>query len=178
MDAYKLRIKIGSHEFEAEGPKDAVTAQFEAWKELIVSLPAVQSQEKNARIPPSSLMELRTGEGSVTSPWDIFEIDEKRNLVSLKVHPTGDQRDADAVLLILYGYRRALGQNDALVTRLKESMEVSGLRPGRIDRAVVAHIRSGFLMKAGRGKGGKYRLTNTGVARVEEMARGLVEQLA
>lgn len=174
MEAFKLRVKIGPHEFEAEGPKESVTAQFEAWKALIGSTPPTT--------PPISKVvaaatEVRTREG-FTAPWDIFEVEDKRKLVTLRVHPTGETRDADAVLLILYGYRQAFQQEDVPVTKIMESLRVSGLRPGRVDRAASPHVRAGLLLKAGKsGKGGKYRLTTTGFARADEMARSLFEQL-
>src|ERR1700678_1882282 len=38
MAEYKLKIKIGEHEFEAEGPADGVQSQFAACKELIGSV--------------------------------------------------------------------------------------------------------------------------------------------
>jgi hypothetical protein len=34
IEVVKLRMKIGVHEFEAEGPRDLVTAQLETWKQL------------------------------------------------------------------------------------------------------------------------------------------------
>lgn len=178
MDTYKLRIKVGPHEFEAEGPKDSVTAQFEAWKELIASLPATpkandQTVSKTLRVAT----EVRTRDGSLALPWDIFDADEKRKLVTLRVHPIGEQKYADAALLIVYGYRQSSEQDEVLVTKLKESMEVSGLRPARIDRIIAPHIKAGLLMKTGLGKGGKYRLTNTGFAKADEMARALFEKL-
>lgn len=173
-DAYKLRVKIGPHEFEAEGPKDVVISQFETWKELIASPSA--AQPTNPRFPPA-VTEVRTREG-YAAPWDIFNADEKHKLITLRVHPTGDTREADAVLLTLYGYRQTWQQDEVPVTRIKESLEVSGLRPGRIDRAVAPYIRSGLLIKTGRGKGGKYRLTNTGFAKADEMARTLFEKIA
>lgn len=63
------------------------------------------------------------------------------------------------------------------VTKLKESLEVSGLRIARIDRAANPYLKAGYLLKAGRGKGGIYRLTNTGFSKAEELARKLFEQL-
>jgi hypothetical protein len=30
----KLRMKVGVHEFEAEGPRELVLAQIESWKQL------------------------------------------------------------------------------------------------------------------------------------------------
>ena len=45
MDAYRLKIRIGEHEFEAEGPQEAVERQFEAFKELITFLPKKESKQ-------------------------------------------------------------------------------------------------------------------------------------
>jgi hypothetical protein len=178
MGTYKLRVKIGLHEFEAEGPVSDVKAQFKAWKELIGSGSAgvPSTIDTNKKLSPY-VTEVRTREG-YAAPWDIFNLDDKRKMVTLRVHPTGENRDADAALLILYGYKQSLQQDEVPVTRLKESMEVSGLRPERIDRTLGVHIRSGLIMKAGRAKGGKYRLTNTGFTSADAMARSLFEQLA
>jgi hypothetical protein len=37
----KIKIRVGDHEFEAEGPVGTVQAQFEAFKELISSVPRI-----------------------------------------------------------------------------------------------------------------------------------------
>ena len=37
----KLKIKIGEHEFEAEGPVDIVQSQLAAFTELVSKLPVV-----------------------------------------------------------------------------------------------------------------------------------------
>lgn len=179
MDTYKLRVKIGSHEFEAEGPPKDVKTQFEEWKKLITSSPrtSLAPDAGTAKLPATHVTEAQTREG-LRAPWDVFNIDSKRKLVTLLVHPTGESRDADAALLVLYGYKQAFEQDEVPVTKLKESLEVSGLRPDRIDRTLSVHIKAGFIMKTGRAKGGKYRLTNTGFSHADAMARKLFEQLA
>ena len=56
MADYRLKIKIGEHEFEADGPVDAVKSQFEAFKELITSLTAQKQTNPSAtRIPVRTL---------------------------------------------------------------------------------------------------------------------------
>lgn len=179
MDTYKLRVKIGIHEFEAEGPAEVVKAQFEDWKTLVSSMPssaAAPHVSDPAKRLLSRVTEVQTSEGPAV-PWDIFNSDEKRKLLTLRVHPTSDTRDADAALLILYGYKQYYQQDEVLVTKLKESLEVSGLRPDRIDRILGVHAKAGLVLKTGRAKGGKYRLTNTGFNRADEMARELFAQL-
>src|SRR3989442_13476553 len=104
METHKLRIKIGPHEFEAEGTKEAVAAQFEAWQQLVASLPPEKPDAGRPKIP-RTVTEIKTPEGR-TAPWDVFYVDDKRKLVTLRVHPSGENRDGDAGLLILYGYRQ------------------------------------------------------------------------
>lgn len=179
MENYKIRVKVGSNEFEAEGPREAVEAQFEAWKELIKSQPISASiPDQNKPNLPSNVVEVRTRDGVFSAPWDIFGVDDKRKLVTLKAHPTGENRDADAILLILYGYLKALEQQEVLVTNLKNSLAQSGLRPERIDRAIAPYLRENLVLKTGSGKGGKYRLTNTGLTKADTLARTLFEKMA
>jgi len=180
MESHKLRIKVGEHEFEAEGSPQEVTEQFQAWKELITSLPpstngaqrSDSAGQKPAVILPKGVTEVRTRDG-FAAPWDIFEGDDKRKLVTLKIHPTGEDRDADALLLILFGFKKAHGLDEVPVTKLIEAIQVSGIRPGRIDRALAKPLEAGLVLKAGRAKGSKYRLTNTGYSHAEELARTL-----
>jgi hypothetical protein len=180
----KLKVKVGLNEFEAEGPADQVAAQFETWRQLLAASPpaAPAIAAGTPVIPAANVTEVKTRDG-FSAPWDIFQIDEKHNLVTLKVHPpAGESRDADAILLILFGYRKAgnggAGASEVPVTKLKESLEVSGLRIERIDRAVAGYLASGFVLKSGRAKGGIYRLSNTGYTRAEEMAQRLFAQIA
>ena len=108
----------------------------------------------------------------------VFGIDERRDLVTLRVHPTGDTRDADAVLLLLYGYRVLRETDDVPVTKLTKSISMSGLRGDRIDRLAGEHVRTNLIVKHGSGKGGKYVLTNTGRARAETLTEELYRTVA
>lgn len=182
METTRLRVIVGVHEFDAEGPPDQVTAQFQAWKDLIAaSVATAAASPSNIYLPVNSVTEVKTRDG-FAAPWDIFGPDSDRDLMTLKAHPPqGDTRDADAILLVLYGYKKAgndgEGASEVPVTKLKESLDVSGIRIPRIDRAVASYLSSGYLLKSGRGKGGIYRLTNTGFAKAEEMAQRLFAQL-
>lgn len=189
METTRLKVKVGVHEFDAEGPPDQVTAQFNAWKELISAsqdtvgrlTAETNHNRRTITLPVDAIEEVKTRDGR-TAPWDIFGGDEDKDLMTLKVHPpASDTRDADAILLIMYGYRKCgndgQGMAEVPVTKLKESLDVSGLRVQRIDRAVAPYLRAGYLLKSGRAKGGIYRLTNTGYTKAEDLARRLFEQL-
>lgn len=178
---HRLKVKVGIHEFEAEGSHETVAAMFEAWKALVeaeakASLPQPSQSGIKPKLP-ATVMEVKTKDGMFAAPWDIFDCDEKQKVCTIRVHPVGENRDADAALLVLYGGKRSFEQQDMPVTKLKEALEVSGLRPERIDRTLAAYIKAGYVMKAGRAKGGRYRLTNTGYARADELARALFEKL-
>ncbi len=189
METTRLKVKIGVHEFDAEGPADQIAAQFQAWKELIAALPAAAPTQpsgsmtgrRTITLPIDAVEEVKTPDGR-SAPWDIFGNDSDRDLMTLKVHPpAGETRDGDAILLVMYGYRKCGNEGAGLVevpvTKLKESLDVSGIRIARIDRAVAPYLKSGYLLKTGRGKGGVYRLTNTGFTKGEAMAHQLFSQL-
>ena len=84
---------------------------------------------------------------------------------------------ADAVVLLLYGCRVLRHEEEVAVTKLAESARISGFTVGRVDRAVAPHVRSGYVLKGGRGKGGKYRLTNTGLGYAKRLADDLLETI-
>jgi hypothetical protein len=171
MEPYRLKIKVGPHEFEAEGSEASVAKQFEAWKELIGSLgtaaPTKTVEPDNADDNGSN--------GGVELPSAVFRVDRTRRMVSLSTQPSGEHRNADAILLIIYGYARAFDQEFVQVTTIKESMATSGLTVDRVDRAIAPHIRANFIRKGGTAKGSRFRLTNTGLARAEELVRELSE---
>jgi hypothetical protein len=178
METAKIRVKIGPHEFEAEGPASQVAEQFEAWKALIASVSA-----------PAKALELTgTAGGTLTATGTIstigqadlahlYNLDEKRDLVTLRILPTGEDRHREAVLLTLYGYLRLKQMDEVVVTKLKASLEAAGSAPDRVDRAAIPSQREGYIVKGGSGKGGKYRLTNKGIGKTEEMIHKLLQQL-
>jgi hypothetical protein len=182
MEPYKLRIKIGPHEFEAEGPKDAVVEQFEAWTAIITSPESLRhpvSPTTPDTTPPGFEGPLSSEVGPF-SPADllkIFNIDDKRKLVTLRHLPIGEDRHREAVLLTLYGFLRCGNTDEVMVTKLKSALEAAGSAPDRIDRVAEPYRQDGLLVKGGSGKGGKYRLTNTGKSRAEELIRRQLEHL-
>ncbi len=184
MESSKLRAKVGVHEFEAEGPAEQVTAQYNAWMERIATLPSeylpqMPIKAPRPAIPAERVTEARTHDG-YTTVLDLWEVDEARDLRKLIVHPpAGETRDADAILLVIYGYRKIgngaenKGTARVPVTKIKQSLDVSGIGVARVDRTAKPYVDARYLLKSGRGKGGVYELTVTGMTRAEEMAQKL-----
>jgi hypothetical protein len=80
-----------------------------------------------------------------------------------------------------YGHGKQTPRIEALIDSGAadcQAMELSGIRVDRMDRTIGAYQQSGLLMKSGFGKGGKYRLTMTGLQRAERLAKQLADQLA
>lgn len=149
MDVTKLRMKIGPHEFEAEGPRELVAAHFEAWKQLIAAHPVAAVTAETAAVPPAGTVAGQQA-ASAATPRDIFAVDPARKRITLRVSPAGKSQDADAALLILYGYRLCFGEEGqaVVVTRLKEALAASGHPRSRIDRTLARHVRARLLKTA------------------------------
>lgn len=193
MESIKLRLKIGSHEFEAEGPPGVVSSYFESWKAEIAGknrhkpdpaepiqlndIPLVEKPE-NEHAETSDLAEpgvydWRLPKASLTH---LFAVDGKRGLVRLRALPTGEDAEGKAALLALYGALRLKQEDELRSTRLIAALEDSGMNPERLDRAAAREIRERWITRHGKGKGGRYRLTTTGIAKAEELGAELAKQ--
>jgi hypothetical protein len=169
MDNYRLKLRIGEHEFEAEGPSDIVTKQFEAFQAMIQALasaPAKQPEKpadggKGGEVPAPGL-------ASEEDLGKIFQVSGR--YVSLTARP---ERVSDAALLLLFGQKRLRGQDLVTGAELLEGLKQSGYQEDRADR-VMDKIDPTLYNKTGLRRGVKYRLTNPGVTQ----AQGLVSELA
>jgi hypothetical protein len=166
----RLRVKIGAHEFEAEGPRQVVAAYFEAWKQL-VAVHAPSAGPAAPSLPRADAVGGAPAAGDLAGR-DLFAVDRQRNLITLRVSPAGD---ADAALLLLYGFRLC-GVDDGqelLATRLQAALAASGHRRARLDRTLARHRAARLVKRTGRRKGSTYELTQAGYQRAETLARAL-----
>jgi len=186
MDAYKLRVKIGAAEFEAEGAENTVKAQFEEFKALLASPGAQEKHTTGASMRADNRAnhepDTVTGERNTELPHGferLFGVDEKngRKAVTLRLLPQGEDRESVALLLLLWGFKRKFSEDRVRVTLLKEVLERSGLTVSRVDRLADKAQRGGLVLKGGKAKGGTYALTNTGHARAEQEFKQLIEQM-
>lgn len=166
MDTYKLKIRIGDAEFEAEGPVETVQAQFEAFKEMMTVTP-VKPHE-----PSQEPGQVRTAEPMALDK--IMKVDGR--LVALTAH---SNREVDqAVLLVMLG-QKTFRTNDAvtggeIIDGLKESGHVVSRIGGVLDKLAS----QGHVIKVGVGKASRYRLTTKGFARAQEIAREVLALVA
>jgi hypothetical protein len=90
--------------------------------------------------------------------------------VSLRVlPPTNGSRDADALVLLLYGYLRINNQQDVSADALMAAARQSGIQRDRIDRTVPSE----FVNRGGARKGVRYSLNNRGIIKAEELLESM-----
>ena len=171
MDAYKLHVKIGQAEFNAEGSEETVRQDYDKFlSALSATHTSARSQEQSSRD--------NGPDGSEASGIDNFSLHrafrkDRRGIVSLRVRPNTPNRIADSLLMILYGFRILRGQDDVPVIQLMEAAKQSGAQVERIDRAIAPH--KDLVTRGGAKRGGRYGLNNPGVARAEELLRQMFQ---
>ena len=94
-----------------------------------------------------------------------------RRYVSLTVRPGSVE---DALLLTLLG-QRTLRANDTVTgSELTDGLRQSGLNVGRVDWRLEKMANEGLIIKIGSGRASRYRLTNQGMSKAQDIARNLI----
>jgi hypothetical protein len=170
MEPYRLKLKVGNHEFDAEGPVEAVQSQFEAWKELI----AIAPRQKDDT-PASGGQQEKIADGdSPTLPLDkIMRIEER--IISLTAPP---ELAPEAALLILFGQRQFRSNESVTGNEMMSGLQQSGFRMARVDRILDNLASDGLVIRSGQHRGTRYRLSNTGLTRAQGIARDVLARIA
>jgi len=176
---FKLRVKLAGHEFEAEGSPDLVTGHFEAFRTLVMRMGVVQRfgtreesvSEEDVRPAGAPARSTTPDETGHVPPF--IRVDRHTNALSLRALPSAGNAAAEAALLLLLGYKQLHGKDDVPVTDLTEALKQSACPVRRLDRALSIHLRDHSVVKSGRGKGGRYRLTNLGIKKAHHIASQL-----
>jgi hypothetical protein len=163
----RLKTKIDQHEFDAEGPIDTVNQMFADFKELVKEYTAQPQKSPVATPVPATIPnEFNDVPIGVTELSKIMKIDGR--VVSLTVRPKSIE---DAVLLLIYGQRvlqeKELTTGGELIDGL---LATGGLMVGRIDRLLEKIGRDGDVIVAGARRSKRYRLTNSGLLKVRQLA--------
>ena len=174
----KIRIKLGEFEFEAEGNENTVARQFEKFQELVTTIKIQPTPN-----PTPNLVLHKTkhhDSSSKDSPSlphleEIFQNDPRSSLLLCHRPPSGKEgQEANVILLLLLGYRELRATEEVSVLVLKQALKRSSFPVSRLDRILHNYQRERFVLKSGRGKGGKYRLTSLGLQKARAMAAQLL----
>lgn len=176
---YRLKIKIGLHEFDAEGPADVVQEQFRIFKELIASTPSsLPTQTQNGALhggaepqlpparPDTSLVDSSLGK--------ITKIEDRA--ISLTVRP----RNVDEAVLVLLYAQKVLRENDAVTGSeiMNGITATGGMSILRVDKLLEKLGKDGDVIVIGERRSKRYRLTNTGMAKSRQIASDLLAIVA
>lgn len=164
MSESKIKVKIGEHEFEAEGPVEVVNAQFEIFKELI---------KPTADFKDKTIFSLPSERPSPTNFNRIFSLKNPR-IVSLN-DPTKSINDA--MLLIIYGQKQCRNNEAATGGEIKSGLEASGYDGQEISRRLRELRHENLIAAQGTHRGKRYQLTNEGMSRVQEMLQTMPNNL-
>jgi hypothetical protein len=177
-DTYRQKMKIGVHEFEAEGPVNVVQEQVKRFMELIASLPkeaiVAPAQKVEAAENPSSNQPKPPAPATDSSLNKIMRTEDR--VISLTVRPGSAE---DAVLLLLYG-QKILRSNDSVTGAevMSGITATGGLAVSRVDRLLEKMARDGDVIVVGEHRSKTYRLTNTGLAKARQVAADLLAIVA
>jgi hypothetical protein len=168
MDTMKIKIKIGEHEFEAEGPSEIVQSQFDAFKELIRS-------EPRQIVPPKSHGSQQNQQNQ-PDPMSLPHVDlgkilqSEGRVVSLTALP---ESTVDAALLIMLGHKDLKNSASVTAQEIGDGLRQSGRPVPRVDRIMDGPLGDALVLKSGVKRSTKYRLTNQGLVRALTVAREL-----
>lgn len=173
-DPYRLKTRLpNGAEFEAEGTEDSVRTLFEKFLEAIKTTPAPAAAPVIP--PPAAPREGGNGGGAPATRLvsvsqetldRLFVLDNDGG-VTLRALPSTQDRPADSLILLIYGYRALKNEQSVTGTELKGSARQSGIQIERIDRVLSPY--DSFVTWAGIKKGRRYGLNNQGLRRAEDL---------
>jgi hypothetical protein len=154
----RLKMKIGNAEFEAEVAEDEVQPMYDQFLSML----------GEHRPPRGKAGFVDSSRIACDQRWltGIFDLREDGTIV-LKVLPDGPDRNADAMLLLLYGYLLLKNEECVLATQLFRAAEQSGISLRRPAKECVRNGR--FVVRNGQRKGSNYALNNQGLAVAKEI---------
>ena len=162
--AHRIKIKLGDAEFEAEGTEESVQSQYEMFlaamqSRSVAPTPSVAEIKQQDQTPPPAFTDNLIAR--------IFEL-RPDDVVALRALPKGQDKDADALLLLLYRLQEAKERGACASHTSAQSLVVfwhSRLSTGPCPCPVQQYI-----IRGGQKKGTTYALNNRGIAKAEEIA--------
>ena len=185
MDKLKLRVKASDYELEAEGSRDFLNEQYEAFKQLLEDVAQKQvvsksrekddfSSSRESQVSPLPRDKTDVpGWSPVKSFQKLLVWDDRSQRVTSTVLPDGPTRIADTVLLLLLGYRELRGRSQISALLLNQGLRSVGFDDFRLDREMAPYLKAKLVLRSGVGKGSRYRLTTRGVKKSQELVQSL-----
>lgn len=173
MDTSRIKIKIGEHEFEAEGPTAIVKEQFEAFKEIISTLATkttVLSSTAAVQKEENKILNMNLGSKELDK---VMHVDGR--VVSLTAIPPSIE---DAALLVMLGHRDLRDNFSVTGQEIGDGLAQSGRSVSRVDRVMETAIEQSLVLKTGVKRSTRYRLTNQGLAKAVGIAKELIASVA
>ena len=162
--SYRLKVRFGNSDFEAEGPTEIVTEAYQGFLTAVTLCPA-----ETPRVDVSEEIESAGQTHREGYPSSLLErafiVDGES--VSLRSLPSSDK--GDALVLLIYGYRTLVAKQAVTGNELASAARQSGLALNRVDR----FIPEDYVMRGGSGNAKRYHLNNRGI----EYAENMLEQM-
>ena len=172
METTKIKLRIGDHEFEAEGPVEIIQAQFQAFKDIISASPSITALQK----PPSDGNSQPNKDITLGGPHISIEkiMHVSGRIVSLTALPASIE---DAAMLIMLGQKDL--RNNLAVTgqEIGDGLAQSGRQVPRVDRVMDKALNEQYILKTGFKRSTRYRLTNQGLSKALAIAKDLIASL-
>jgi hypothetical protein len=178
METIKIKVKVGQHEFEAEGPSELIQSQFQDFKELIATSEKHKDDtcavSKNQDKTPAGTPFALQPPIAPTSLYDKIMRVEGR-IVSLTVRAATEQ---DAVLLMMLGQKTYRGNDTVTGNEIMEGLQRSGVIVPRVDRVMERLVSDGLVIRIGAHRATRYRFINQGMTRAQELANAAIASVA
>jgi len=173
MDQNKLRIKIGDHEFEAEGPPEIVQAQLAAFKELLANPQTRTKQSETTDHYAQNPTQQQTASNGPLTLEKIIKVEGR--VVSLTAHTSSLE---DALMLLLLGQKTFRSNDGVTGGELVDGLKRSGQSTDHMGRTLEKIASEGNIIITGAHRGKRYRMTNQGVTKAQQIARGVIDLVA
>ena len=174
--AIKIRLRAGEWEFEASGEAKEVIQQFDKFLALFNRGVETRGGSVSAQVDPQNdhVLPLPKGHKTPLPHFEkIFETAAHSSILISRTPPSGKDAEAKLALLLLLGYLELRGVSEVSVLALKQAIKHSMHPVLRLDRVLGGYIKDRFVIKIGRGKGGRYRLTPLGIKKASTIAEEL-----
>jgi hypothetical protein len=165
----KLRSRLpNGAELEVEGPEKTVREFFETflkgYEPGAAAPPKPKHEEKKVAVDTNVFVGQSPGTVSADLLNRLFVLS-KDGRVTLRALPSTENRDADSLIALIYGYLALKDEHSVSGLELKQAAHQSGIQLERVDRVLSPY--EAWVTTAGRKRGRKYGLNNQGLRRAE-----------